>query len=215
MSTVSRWVGLMCLVLTLLWNNPALAATSANPPMSEVEVTARLQDIVNQMQRLRFCSRNSCRYRDLAYQVQASPTGLYRASIDAVIDRPSTVIDTGHYELAFANGHWQLLRGEEYTDVSSFSFRGDRYEIESVYSNRSTTGRLSADRADSNVLSGYRALYFDVLKNGVERPQLPEKQAPSRIQTPEQTSGIELRDQSGRCTVASSFGPAGVEVLRA
>ncbi len=156
------------LLLTLLWGPPVCAAA-----LSPAEATVRLETIVAQMRRLRFCSRDSCRYRELSYSLSARPDGAYQASINAVIDRPSTVIDTGRYELVLSDGRWQLVGGEELTDVSSFNFQGDRYEIESVYSNRSATGRLTPERADSNILSGYRALYYEVLQNGIERLQSP------------------------------------------
>jgi hypothetical protein len=186
------WLSLICLVLVgCCWGSPALAAPSSLAGPAQVspqlvrdsdserfslaEARQRLEAIAEVMRSIRLCNRPNCRYRDIAVDVWpvdiSIPNGgaepFYEGSIDAMIDRPSGSLDKAHYRLQFRQGRWQLLGGEEVSDVSSFFFEGDTYEVFSAYGTRSHKAKL-AD-AGSNLRVGYRELYYRVFDRGQER----------------------------------------------
>ncbi len=159
---------LMIAVLTFSWGLGGQRATALNTPQIEM-ATARLQHIADDMKFIRFCGRATCQFKDIEVKVtpdNAAP-GLLLGRIDAVMDRPSTMLDLAHYNFAFDGDRWALLGGEELSDVSSFSFNGDSYTVYSAYSGRTRTAKL--DSADSNLRVGYRDLYYLTLDRGVER----------------------------------------------
>ncbi|MGY2802750.1 hypothetical protein [Thermostichus sp. MS-CIW-37] len=189
------WLSLICLVLVgCCWGSPALAAHSLPSTVAEAAQVSpqlardggiehlsltvarqRLEAIAEAMRSIRLCNRPNCRYRDIAVDVWpvdiSIPNGgaepFYEGSIDAMIDRPSGSLDRAHYRLQFRQGRWQLLGGEEVSDVSSFFFEGDTYEVFSAYGTRSHKAKL-AD-AGSNLRVGYRELYYRVFDRGQER----------------------------------------------
>ena len=187
-SAYRRWLSWMCLLLLgCCWGSPALAAQSSLSPAAEptqespqlvrdsgaehfslAEARQRLEAIAEAMRSIRLCSRPNCRYRDISVEVRpiagAEPPE-YEGRIDAAIDRPSGSLDRAHYRLRFRGGRWQLLGGEEVSDVSSFFFEGDTYEVFSAYGSRK--GKL-AD-ASSSLRVGYRELYYRVFDRGQER----------------------------------------------
>ncbi|MEN9225586.1 MAG: hypothetical protein Q6M54_08950 [Thermostichus sp. DRC_bins_24] len=160
-------------------------ATQSTSPLPEtgVQITApdplaeaqqRLETIGEAMRSIRLCNRPNCRYRDISVEVQPvdSSTGAesgpeYEGTINAIIDRPSGSLDRAHYRLRFHQGRWQLLGGEEVSDVSSFFFEGDTYEVFSTYSTRSRKEKLADARSSLRV--GYRELYYRVFDQGQER----------------------------------------------
>ncbi|MEN9221284.1 MAG: hypothetical protein Q6M04_02490 [Thermostichus sp. BF3_bins_97] len=185
MGSACRWLGLICLVLVgCCWGSPAMAAPST-PPLPEtvvqiaapdplVEAQQRLETIGEAMRSIRLCNRPNCRYRDISVEVQpvdSSPGAEsgpeYKGTINAIIDRPSGSLDKAHYQLRFHQGRWQLLGGEEVSDVSSFFFEGDTYEVFSTYSTRSRKEKLADARSSLRV--GYRELYYRVFDQGQER----------------------------------------------
>jgi hypothetical protein len=172
------WLGLLCFVLLgLCWGSAALAAqerlSSTLEPaqgVSLAEARQRLEAIAEAMRSIRLCNRPNCRYRDISVEVHpiagAEPPE-YEGRIDATIDRPSGSFDRARYRLRFQGGRWQLLGGEEVSDVSSFFLEGDSYEVFSAYGTRSRKARL-AD-ASSRLRVGYRELYYRVFDQGQER----------------------------------------------
>ncbi len=172
----------------------AQAATSPQlDPLAEAQ--RRLETIGEAMRSIRLCNRPNCRYRDISVEVRPVDTsviatrrlgehdlnparggadgaehlyeGEYEGTINAIIDRPSGSLDKAHYRLRFHQGRWQLLGGEEVSDVSSFFFEGDTYEVFSTYSTRSRKEKLADARSSLRV--GYRELYYRVFDQGQER----------------------------------------------
>ncbi|NJL99116.1 MAG: hypothetical protein HC924_10030 [Synechococcaceae cyanobacterium SM2_3_2] len=141
-------------------------------PGGREEVTQRLASIATQMELVRLCNRPGCRYKDIHFQVldpdqSSGGTIEYRGVIDAVIDRPADTIDKAHYRFEFRQGRWHLMGGEEISDVSSFVFEEDTYEVFSSYSGRSRLDKLA--NASPKLRVGYRALYQRVMDQGEER----------------------------------------------
>ncbi|MFQ3584746.1 MAG: hypothetical protein SNJ85_07415 [Cyanobacteriota bacterium] len=187
MGSLCRWLSLACVLLMGVgWGSVAMAAnpTEVAPkglsPVAEVVphtpqtvAQRRLEAIGEAMQTIRLCNRPNCRYRDISVEVRpisgtdSDPTLEYEGTINAIIDRPSGSLDKAHYRLAFRGGHWELLGGEEVSDVSSFFFEGDTYEIFSTYSTRSRKEKLADARSSLRV--GYRELYYRVFDQGRER----------------------------------------------
>ncbi|NJK34325.1 MAG: hypothetical protein HC919_04875 [Oscillatoriales cyanobacterium SM2_2_1] len=143
----------------------------AAPPDSASDLVSRLEQIKTTMKKMRFCTNESCFYRELRSQIlpPEDPAGRYRATISAAIDRPSASPDMADYHFVFIEGCWQLVSGEEYTDVADYAFVGDRYEIFSVHSSRSFKGVIESEADAGNIKAGYIPLYFRVLDHGVER----------------------------------------------
>lgn len=137
----------------------------------ELDLVARIELIKSKMARLRFCHNESCFYREISSEIvpphqEGEP---YRATISAIIDRPSASPDKADYHFELIDRRWQLRSGEEYTDVADYAFVGDRYEIFSVHNNRNLHGNINQAQVDGNLKSGYLALYFKVLDQGQEK----------------------------------------------
>jgi hypothetical protein len=140
-------------------------------PESGQEIVQRLDQIKAAMAKIRFCYNENCFYRNITSTINppSNTKGNYSATISATIDRPSTVLDTADYNLDFINHRWQLIKGEEYTDVAEYFFNGDHYEIYSVHSSRVIRGNLAQARQDSSLRAGYLTLYYDIFDQGVEK----------------------------------------------
>jgi hypothetical protein len=138
---------------------------------SDQEIVQRLDTIKASMAKIRFCYNENCFYRNITSVIipPNKKNNNYTATISATIDRPSTVLDTADYKLDFINHHWQLVKGEEYTDVAEYLFNGDRYEIFSVHSNRGIKGKLAQARKDGSLKAGYLTIYYDIFDNGMEK----------------------------------------------
>lgn len=136
---------------------------------ARAEVTQRLQAIADELPFIRFCNRATCRYKDIELSVTplSMAAGMYEGEITAVMDRPSTTIDKARYRFEFDGDRWHLLGGDELSDVSSFLFNGDTYEVYSAYSGRTRTAKLKS--ADTALRVGYRDIYYLLMKEGVER----------------------------------------------
>ncbi|MFQ3612522.1 MAG: hypothetical protein SNJ68_02255 [Cyanobacteriota bacterium] len=195
MGSLCRWLSLACLLLIGVgWGSVAMAAIPTQIPEDSIPLARlealsqaaevaphtpqavaqqRLETIGKAMQTIRLCNRPNCRYRDISVEVRPilgtdrDPTLEYEGTINAIIDRPSGSLDKAQYRLAFRGGHWQLLGGEEVSDVSSFFFEGDTYEVFSTYSTRSRKEKLADARSSLRV--GYRELYYRVFDQGQER----------------------------------------------
>lgn len=195
MGSLCRWLGLAWLLLIGVgWGSLAMAAnpteiTENSVPLARLEMLSqavevapqtpqavaqqRLKAIGEAMQTIRLCNRPNCRYRDISVEVRpisgtdTDPTLEYEGTINAIIDRPSGSLDKARYQLRFHQGRWQLLGGEEVSDVSSFFFEGDTYEVFSTYSTRSRKEKLADARSSLRV--GYRELYYRVFDQGQER----------------------------------------------
>lgn len=159
---------LLVVVLQLGWGAD-WARGSVVGGVSAEFATARLQKIAEDMKFIRFCSRATCQFKDIKVEVTSSDNNPEQllGRIDAVMDRPSTMLDLAHYNFLFDGDRWTLLGGEELSDVSSFTFDDDSYTVYSSYSGRSRTSKL--DSADSNLRVGYRDLYYQTLDRGAER----------------------------------------------
>ncbi|MCF2971488.1 hypothetical protein L1047_09810 [Synechococcus sp. Nb3U1] len=187
MGSLCRWLGLVCLLLIGVgWGSLGMAASPTKiapealspaveviPHTPQAVAQQRLEAIGEAMQTIRLCNRPNCRYRDISVEVRpilgtdTDPTLEYEGTINAIIDRPSGSLDKAHYRLQFRQGRWQLLGGEEVSDVSSFFFEGDTYEVFSTYSTRSRKEKLADARSSLRV--GYRELYYRVFDQGQER----------------------------------------------
>ncbi len=170
-----RYVQVVMLAILLTFGggagwSSASAADGSSIELATVDLaTVRLQKIAENMKFIRFCGRATCQFKDIKVNVTPSESepGQLLGRIDAVMDRPSTMLDLAHYNFAFAGDRWTLLGGEELSDVSSFTFDGDSYTVYSSYSGRSRTSKL--DSANSNLRVGYRDLYYNTLDRGLER----------------------------------------------
>ncbi len=185
MGSLCRWFSLACvLLLGVGWGSPAFPIPSAGEGGETAAVVAgvsptplavaqeRLQAIGEAMRSIRLCNRPNCRYRDISVEVRpiksdTDPTLEYEGIINALIDRPSGSLDKARYRLQFRGGRWQLLGGEEISDVSSFVFEGETYEVFSTYGTRSRKEKLADARSSLRV--GYRDLYYRILDQGRER----------------------------------------------
>lgn len=139
--------------------------------VSGSQLVERLEKIAASMQRVRFCFNENCFYRNIETKIEppASPDGKYTATISAIVDRPATVLDTADYHFVFSDNRWQLVKGEEYTDLADYVFDRDRYEIYSSHANHKFQGDIAQAQKDGNLKSGYLPLYFEVLDHGLER----------------------------------------------
>jgi hypothetical protein len=164
----------ICLVLiaiaAVFFASPAhVWAESGN--RQDSQLVERLAKITESMQRVHFCYNENCSYRNVETKIEPPATndGKYSATVTAVIDRPSAGLDSGDYHFVFSDNRWQLIKGEEYTDVADYVFDHDHYEIYSVHTNRKFRGDIAQAQNDGNLKSGYLPLYFDVLDHGLER----------------------------------------------
>ncbi|CAN1210283.1 hypothetical protein TUMEXPCC7403_08820 [Tumidithrix helvetica PCC 7403] len=183
--------------LNLGWSSPSLAETAPTPQFLQMsaevsdsglaggttsgstspsqvnpsQLVEGIDKIKAAMKNLRFCYNENCFYRQIESKIDppSKVSGTYTATISALVDRPSANPNSADYHFIFTDEHWQLVKGEEYTDVADYVFDGDRYEIFSVHTNRVIRGNLAQAREEGNLKSGYIPLYFEILNNGVER----------------------------------------------
>ncbi|MDX1978249.1 MAG: hypothetical protein SFT94_11315 [Pseudanabaenaceae cyanobacterium bins.68] len=165
--TMKRVLAASLLVLVLIFGGQGLSW--ANP--TGLDLVSRIELIKTKMAKLRFCHNESCFYREITSEILPPQQNgePYRATISAIIDRPSASPDKADYHFELTDQRWQLKSGEEYTDVADYSFVGDRYEIFSVHNNRNLHGDINQANLEGNLKSGYIALYFKVLDHGQEK----------------------------------------------
>ena len=147
-----------------------VANVAASEPESN-QILTRFEVIKGKMAKLRFCYNESCFYRNVTSKV-IPPTDRnphYTGEISAAVERPSSSPDLADYHFVYVNDRWQLVKGEEFTDVADYVFIGDRYEIYSVHNSHTLRGSLEKARQDGGIKSGYLSLYYDVLDQGIER----------------------------------------------
>jgi hypothetical protein len=166
-----RRICLVLIAIAIIYFGFPAYVWAESPNMSGSQLVERLDRIVRSMQQVHFCYNENCSYRNIETKIEppANPDGQYSATIMAEIDRPSAGLDTADYHFIFNNNYWQLIKGEEYTDVADYVFDRDRYEIYSVHTNHKFQGNIMQAKNDGNLKSGYLPLYFDVLDNGLER----------------------------------------------
>lgn len=150
---------------------PSFAANIAADEPESSQIISRFEAIKDKMAKLRFCYNESCFYRNVTSKVipPSDRNPHYTAEISAAVERPSSSPDLADYHFVYVNDRWQLVKGEEFTDVADYVFIGDRYEIYSVHNSHTLRGNLEKARQDGGIKSGYLSLYFDVLDQGVEK----------------------------------------------
>ncbi|NUN63859.1 hypothetical protein HCU40_03625 [Pseudanabaena biceps] len=166
-------VCLICLIITFVnfssANVSADVVVATENPSSQI--IARFEKIKNKMAKLRFCNNESCFYRNVTSKV-IPPTNNnphYTAEISAAVERPSSSPDLADYHFVYVNDRWQLVKGEEFTDVADYVFIGDRYEIYSVHNSHTLKGNLDKAKEDGGIKSGYLPLYYEILDRGIEK----------------------------------------------
>jgi hypothetical protein len=163
------FICLICLGITFT-SSFAQNVSAATEP-SATQIIDRFDNIKNKMAKLRFCYNESCFYRNVTSKV-IPPTNNnphYTAEISAAVERPSSSPDLADYHFVYVNDLWQLVKGEEFTDVADYVFIGDRYEIYSVHNSHTLRGNLDKAKEDGGIKSGYLPLYYEVLDRGNER----------------------------------------------
>ena len=172
-------VCVICLCITFA-NSLSANAINTKAPISDLpetsdpdpsQIVERFNLIKTKMSKLRFCNNESCFYRNVTSKI-IPPTDKnphYTATIAAAVERPSSSPDLADYHFVYVNDHWQLTKGEEFTDVADYVFIGDRYEIYSVHNSHTLSGSLEKAREDSGIKSGYLPLYYEVLDHGIEK----------------------------------------------
>jgi hypothetical protein len=148
-----------------------ISETSETSDPASSQIIDRFNVIKTKMAKLRFCNNESCFYRNVTSKI-VPPTDKnphYSATIAAAVERPSSSPDLADYHFVYVNDHWQLTKGEEFTDVADYVFIGDRYEIYSVHNSHTLRGNLDKAREGSGIKSGYLPLYYEVLDHGIER----------------------------------------------
>jgi hypothetical protein len=150
---------------------PSFVANVAADETESSQIINRFEAIKGKMAKLRFCYNESCFYRNVTSKVipPSDRNPHYTAEISAAVERPSSSPDLADYHFVYVNDRWQLVKGEEFTDVADYVFIGDRYEIYSVHNSHTLRGNLEKARQDGGIKSGYLSLYYDVLDQGVER----------------------------------------------
>ncbi|MDX2254426.1 MAG: hypothetical protein NW214_02820 [Pseudanabaenaceae cyanobacterium bins.39] len=162
-------VCVICLIITFVNTfDPVVSAANEADPS---QIISRFEIIKNKMAKLRFCYNESCFYRNVTSKV-IPPNSInphYTAEISAAVERPSSSPDLADYHFVYVNDHWQLVKGEEFTDVADYVFIGDRYEIYSVHNSHTLRGNLDKAKESGGIKSGYLPLYYEVLDRGIER----------------------------------------------
>jgi hypothetical protein len=164
---------IICLAITFISTNvsnvSADVVTGSDLPSSQI--VERFENIKNKMSKLRFCNNESCFYRNVSSKVipPSNSNPHYTAEISAAVERPSSSPDLADYHFVYVNDLWQLVKGEEFTDVADYVFIGDRYEIYSVHNSHTLKGSLDKAREDNGIKSGYLPLYYQVLDHGLEK----------------------------------------------
>ncbi|ELS30941.1 MULTISPECIES: hypothetical protein [Pseudanabaena] len=163
------FVCLICLGITFT-NSFAPNVSAATEP-SRSQIIDRFENIKTKMAKLRFCYNESCFYRNVVSKV-VPPTNTnphYTAEISAAVERPSSSPDLADYHFIYIDDRWQLVKGEEFTDVADYVFIGDRYEIYSVHNSHTLRGNLDKAKEEGGIKSGYLPLYYEVLNRGIEK----------------------------------------------
>ena len=160
---------LICLGITFA-NSFVPKIAAANEPSSN-QIIDRFENIKNKMAKLRFCYNEGCFYHNVTSKVipPHDQNSDYTGEISAAVERPSSSPDLADYHFIYVNDRWQLIKGEEFTDVADYVFIGDRYEIYSVHNSHTLRGNLDKAKEEGGLKSGYLSLYYAVLDRGIER----------------------------------------------
>ncbi|OIP76967.1 MAG: hypothetical protein AUK48_04900 [Oscillatoriales cyanobacterium CG2_30_44_21] len=164
---------IVCLAITFINTNVANVSADVvvGSDLPSSQIVERFENIKNKMAKLRFCNNETCFYRNVTSKVippnNSNPH--YTAEISAAVERPSSSPDLADYHFVYVNDRWQLVKGEEFTDVADYVFIGDRYEIYSVHNSHTLRGSLDKVKEDSGIKSGYLPLYYQVLDHGLEK----------------------------------------------
>lgn len=163
------FVCVICIGIT--FTNTSNVTVSAAPEITSNQIIDRFETIKNKMAKLRFCYNESCFYRNVTSKIvpPSNTNPHYTAEISAAVERPSSSPDLADYHFVYVNDIWQLVKGEEFTDVADYVFIGDRYEIYSVHNSHTLRGKLDKAKEDGGIKSGYLPLYYEVLDRGIER----------------------------------------------
>ncbi len=163
------FVCLICLGITFC-NALSLTVFAVSEP-SPTQIIDRFENIKNKMAKLRFCYNESCFYRNVTSKVipPTSNNPHYIGEISAAVERPSSSPDLADYHFVYVDDRWQLVKGEEFTDVADYVFIGDRYEIYSVHNSHTLRGNLDKAKEEGGIKSGYLPLYYEVLDRGIEK----------------------------------------------
>jgi len=163
---------LICVIcIGITFANTFVPNVSSANELSSSQIIDRFESIKNKMAKLRFCYNESCFYRNVTSKIipPNDKNPHYTAEISAAVERPSSSPDLADYHFVYANDRWQLVKGEEFTDVADYVFIGDRYEIYSVHNSHTLSGNLEKAKEDGGIKSGYLPLYYEVLDHGNER----------------------------------------------
>ncbi|WP_254923577.1 hypothetical protein [Pseudanabaena sp. SR411] len=163
---------LICVIcLGITFTNTLAPKVSAASELSSTQIIERFEIIKNKMAKLRFCYNESCFYRNVTSKVipPNDKNPHYTGEISAAVERPSSSPDLADYHFAYIDDRWQLVKGEEFTDVADYVFIGDRYEIYSVHNSHTLRGNLDKAKEDGGIKSGYLPLYYEVLDHGIEK----------------------------------------------
>ena len=155
-------ISLICLAIT--FTNTFAPNVSAEIDHDSNRIVDRFETIKNKMAKLRFCSNESCFYRNVSSKVipPSNNNPHYTGEISAAVERPSSSPDLADYHFIYVNDVWRLVKGEEFTDVADYVFIGDRYEIFSVHNSHTLSGSLDKARDDGGIKSGYLPLYYQL-----------------------------------------------------
>ena len=127
---------LICIICLCITFANSLSAHAISSSISETidpassQIIDRFNLIKNKMAKLRFCNNESCFYRNVTSKI-IPPTDRnphYTATIAAAVERPSSSPDLADYHFVYVNDHWQLTKGEEFTDVADYVFIGDNLQ---------------------------------------------------------------------------------------
>ena len=163
---------LICLIcLGITFTNAFVPKVSAAAEPSSSQIIDRFENIKNKMAKLRFCYNESCFYRNVTSKVipPNDKNPHYIGEISAAVERPSSSPDLADYHFVYVDDRWQLVKGEEFTDVADYVFIGDRYEIYSVHNSHTLRGNLDKAKEEGGIKSGYLPLYYEVLDHGIEK----------------------------------------------
>ncbi|PZO43794.1 MAG: hypothetical protein DCF19_03975 [Pseudanabaena frigida] len=175
--TIKQWrslasIFLICVIcLGITFTNSFGGNVSEASEPTSIQIVDRFETIKNKMAKLRFCYNESCFYRNVTSKIvpPSNTNPHYTAEISAAVERPSSSPDLADYHFVYANDLWQLLKGEEFTDVADYVFVGDHYEIYSVHNSHTLKGNLEKAKEEGGIKSGYLPLYYQVLDRGIER----------------------------------------------
>ncbi len=150
------------IAVSLLMSFTLIPAVSAET----LPIQKRLEVIITQMKTLRFCKSEGCSYKDIKYTLTANKKEktTYTVRMTANIARLASVYDKARYDFKYTPAlGWQLTGGDESTDINDTNYTGDHFTSNSIYNSTMSRGAVT------DLFTGYKKLYFNVLNKGVER----------------------------------------------